>query len=309
MCLQGYEYSFQPPPYEALYHHRHMIQYLSLISRFQGLPCSFPNLRKLTIDLRRAKKDAPEKISLDLTKMTPLLVNLDVTGAKPTSASWLEVLDHPHIKHMRLKDVSVQAVDAPVFWKACGKMEILGIFDLHIEGRGELPTDVTFDRLRELALWMNQGLDATDQLDLILRCPKLECLILSCCDNQPKHIEFPASTRHHIQEKYWPNIDTFFFKCPLPDMEVAFILKNVGNLVCLKGLNDCTLGTQASRDLQPHFNTLVVLNLSSCLSVISTTIRDVLCRCARLKQLRVRTVLAKDIAVDPGRVNDSGCWG
>jgi len=132
-----------------------------------------------------------------------------------------------------------------------------------------------FFRLISLFVFEMTGLDKSQQLCLIFRCPAL------------KHFQWSGTIRTLSLRTLFQTAGVISLDIlGRPDTDVASILQGIGNQ---HGGQE-----QSSRALELHFSTLVELDLS-CFSVPSTVIRDILCSCPRLEDLSVRCVLVRDI--------------
>lgn len=163
------------PDRDNTYNHRLLVQHLSLVKGFAGFDKhQYPNLRRLVIDMGGSGY-TDKFIFMDLTKMAPSLVNLEVASADVALAFWDTLSEHLHIKSLSLKHLQLQDGDLPSFWKTCMKLESLEMHYIRIKD-GSSFGDVVFDRLRRLVLRATDLRDYTYQLHLILHSPMLESL-------------------------------------------------------------------------------------------------------------------------------------
>ncbi|KAF9361760.1 hypothetical protein BGX26_012481, partial [Mortierella sp. AD094] len=159
-----------------------------------------------------------------------------------------------------------------------------------------VPDDMTRFNIRRLMLQHLGGMDTSNQLELISRCPQLEVL------NWELSYE-PDSTSVFAQRAAsgtWPNITKLRLKMLVQDEEVEMILGGIKQLTELK-LSRATFGPRESSALERHFHSLVELRLHECIGTPSSLFRNVLCSCPRLEFLSGQTILAKDVA-------DGGPW-
>jgi hypothetical protein len=282
------------PNPKDIYHRRHFIHSLSFVRELFGLGTFvYPNLRKLHLKFRESRKAEPI-VSVDLVETCPLLTHLELDEANVTTTTWMALSTHPHIMSLQLRVVRVESVDAPWFWKVCKKLESLYLVDVTLGG--SLPEDAVFDQLRKLGMIFNGDVNKVVQMDLAFQSPMLESLEwrVDLCGTSRTGDFF----RRPIQSNHWPNFRKLHLYHTLQDAEVASILRGAGN--GQEGIDDlnlqyCELGTQASRILGDHFNTLVRVDISGCRSTRSKVL-DLLCGCPNLKELHAKDVFAKDIA-------------
>jgi hypothetical protein len=237
-----------------------------------------------------------EHIAMDLTVTTPLLVELELKNVELAPEFWEALSRHPHLRTLLLLEIRIEAVEAPVFWETCVKLDILDMTRVVVQGG--IPKDMVLNRLRELVL-RSFGQDVrSDPMDLILQSPLLKNL--KWCNNS-----FDNTTKgrplfqYPVKKSHWPRLGTLILREGLQDTEMASLLGGIGNghegLTQLK-LKVCQLGPLALKALGLHFSTLVDLVLDKCDSATSSMIRDVLCSCPSLKTLSARSISAKDIA-------------
>ncbi|KAG0006472.1 hypothetical protein BGZ65_007555 [Modicella reniformis] len=286
-----YPRCFGPRPVD-IYHHRDLILDLTLFGDTAGLDkYNYPNLHKLAIDYTCGTGDSEQKVDLALTEMFPSLIDLRFEKVPVGVTSWITLFAHHHIRILTLCNILVNTDDAPTFWKACAKLENLEMDRVIIQG-GRIPADMMFDRMRTLYVWEAKEMDETSLIDLALRCPKLEELILATVvispDTPPKPINLP------IPKECWPHLENLQLECNIQDADLGSILEGVGNLICLD-LHSCTMGEQAFRALGLHFSTLVELNLQNCFSATSSMFRDIMCSCPELEVLKANNVFANDV--------------
>ncbi|KAF9349385.1 hypothetical protein BGX34_001834, partial [Mortierella sp. NVP85] len=253
----------------------------------------YPNLRSLGIFDLQEHKD--QIVSVDLTKACPSLASLELVGSCVTSTTWMALSAHPHIKRLKLSGIQVEAIDAPWFWKVCERLEKLRMVELSVQGT--IPEELVFSRLRELYMSFNYGMDEEVQMNLVYRSTMLESL-------EWDHDDYGMGETgrlicHPILSNHWPNLRRLRIILNISDAELACFLRGAGNgqeIIAIFETSFSELGTQASKDLSLHFNTLVSVDISQCKTSTRSTAPDILCRCPNLKDLRVGSVFAKDIA-------------
>jgi len=276
------------PDRDHIYHHRHLIQDLSLIGETAWLHnCQYPNLRRLMLDAfdtMTVSKQNP----MDCINGALFFVDLELKGVDVLPGFWETLSGHSHIRNLALSNALINTADTPGFWKTCMRLESLRIHDLYLED-GILPGNMTFERMRKLDM---NGIDLTYdeyQRDLILQSPRLKSLAWKI--NSMLGFDEPA------RNSQWPPIRKLDLECCTEDMSWAFILNRVrnapGNIDDLR-LFGCELGTEASRALSTHFSTLVRVDLGG-YWISSCTPLDLLCYCPRLEVLKAQDVTTKDI--------------
>jgi hypothetical protein len=231
-------------------------------------------------------------IFLDLVEMFPQVVSLEFKSVKVEAATWMTLSTHPHITTLDLGSIVITSSVASGFWRACTNLERLELTSVTIEGRA-VPDDVMFFRLTSLSVFEMTGLDKSQELGLIFRCPALKDFQWSkyLRDEDDSHTVITNTIPNG-----WPHLEELDIM-DRPDTDVASILQGIGNqhggLIKLSLLG-CTFLEQSSRALELHFSTLVYLSLSS-FSVPSVVVRDILCSCPRLENLSVECVPVQDI--------------
>jgi hypothetical protein len=231
--------------------------------------------------------------------MFPSLVKLDVLGVKLASSSWLGLAAHPHMTDLHLSTIVINATDAPLLWRVCGRLRYLGLHEVAFDN-GTIPAGAVFDHMRELIIaeggWdPSDQLNSSEQLDLILRCPNLEKVSWHAPQSD-ENDEHPNLQTDRIPEEHWHRLEELSLHQHFQDKQLASILEGIGDesLVHL-ALNGSLLEVQVSKALHSQYATLVTLDLDQCRSVSSTVSRDVLSSCPRLESLITKGVLARDV--------------
>ncbi|KAK3819594.1 MAG: hypothetical protein J3Q66DRAFT_438750 [Benniella sp.] len=284
-------------PYPSdIYRHRHLIHDLTLKGETNGLEnYKYPNLRKLRIRTKDDAEDPEREVSLELVEMFPSLVCLILYVAKLASSTWPALLAHPCITSLYMRDGVIKAMDAPLFWELCRRLETLSILAVTFED-GAIPAETTFDHLRELHVDIKDSMVISEELALSLRCPNLEIFGWGNCE-PTRNTGPPVLDTNCIPQGHWHRLGKLSIQNYFQDTQVASLLNGVGDgsLYQLR-LADCRLEEQGSKALRQHFATLVSLYLGECLSVSSSGIRDILYSCPRLKHLHVKSVHGRDVA-------------
>ncbi|KAF9353867.1 hypothetical protein BGX34_011334 [Mortierella sp. NVP85] len=293
-------YWFGPYP-ENIDDHRHFIRNLSLSGaawKLEGF--HYPALRSLTINFHNRPESLGLTLSLDLTETCPLLAHLALAYVKVAPMSWTAMSTHSHIKSLKLWDVHVETDSAPLFWKACQKLENLEMGQVIIEGG--IPEEMVLDRMRKLTMTLMGELDEAEQMDLILQSPHLEFLIWEV--DEFGSANAGTLIRRPIQNNHWPHLDKLHIGCDFLETDLASLLggagHGLGNIVDLR-LSNCQVGPQTSKALSAHFETLVKVDIIECYSFPSSTILDIMRCCPRLEVLQAKNVFAREIT-------DHGPW-
>ncbi|KAF9349384.1 hypothetical protein BGX34_001833 [Mortierella sp. NVP85] len=283
------ELRWQGPHLDQLYRHRHLIRTLVLTDSAGLDKFDYPNLTRLRIDLSPCQE---RRISLDFTKACPSLVHLVLVNVVIASGTWMALSKHLLIKKLHLRGLAVEAVDTPVFWKACVKLESLTLERLHIKGGG-IPKDMVFDRLRNLDMEGNYGMDYAENMNLVLQSPMLQSLKWE--EYLSRGVETPL-TRRPNQSNYCK----LYIDLDIHDADLAFMLLGtggeLGTIVDLRLGYSCYPKTQALKALGLHFGTLVRVDLSRCFWVSGSTVLDILCSCPMLEVFHANSVFVMDIA-------------
>ena len=280
---------WQGPHLDQLHRHRHLIRTLALTDSAGLDKFDYPNLTRLRIDLSLCQE---RKLSLDFIKACPLLVHLVLVGVVMASGTWMALSNHLLIKKLHLRGLLVEAVDTPVFWKACEKLESLTLEHVHIRGSG-IPKDMVFDRLRNLDMEGNYGIDYAEKMDLVLQSPMLQSLRWE--DGFGRDVEPPL-----IRRPNQSNYCKLYIDQNIHDTDLAFMLLGtggeLGTIADLRLGFSCHPETQALRALDRHFGTLVRVDLSLCLSASGSTVLDILCSCPMLEVFHAKSAFVMDIA-------------
>ncbi|KAI8354825.1 hypothetical protein B0O80DRAFT_47673 [Mortierella sp. GBAus27b] len=273
-----------------IYRHRHLIQVLSLYDDSAGLDkyhYHYPHLRELTVAYSRNAVERERKVSLEFTEMFPFLVEVTLSGVNMEGASWSMLSAHPHISKLDLYFLSIDAADAPEFWRACSTMESLRLCNITTKGN-LVPADVIFSRLRALYLC---GLGSfQDELDLTIRCPLLRELEWDAAHEDTQGLPLFKDC------EYWPHLNNLTILYTLRDPDLVTILEGVGKEV--GGLTHlcfecCYFKEKSHSALGRRFSTLVELNLEG--TCPSSMLQEILCSCPRLELLYGGDIFASDI--------------
>jgi len=291
------DYRNNPSP-QDLYPHRHLVHNLSLNGGelFELGTFVYPNLRSLKInDYQERSRGPVETVSVDLAKTCPLLAHLEIVGYIVTTTTWMTLSALPHIKSLDLAQVRVKAIDASWFWKVCESLEDLRMSESSIEGT--IPQDLVFNRLRELYMSSNNGVDEEVQMDLVYRSAMLESLEWRLLDNLRP--ELRRLIHHPIQTNHWAHLHDLHITLNIRDEELASFIRGAGNgqgIITKFESGFTEIGVESSRNLSLHFKTLVSVNIHYCTTITRSTVPDILCNCSNLKELYAADVFAKDIA-------------
>ncbi|KAF9349887.1 hypothetical protein BGX34_001546 [Mortierella sp. NVP85] len=277
--------------------HRHLIHDLTLIKGVAPfVRHQYPNVCKLTIDFREVYQSQRESVSLELKETFSSLVQLTLRMVVMRQSSWIALEMHSQVRILQLEDTLIGVDNAEIFWKVFANLEAFEMTYNSIPGiRKKLQEDVKFYRMRKLVLNILGADD--DQIKLFIRCPRLE--ELGWTKSRLQRIRIDQA----IQNLCWPHLERLSIDYPFQDDELASLLQGAGNSkkkVVQVNLSKCYLEARASAALASHFNTLVEVNLTDCVSVLRSTTQDLLCLCPRLEVLETSSVMAKDIvAGDP----------
>jgi len=284
------------PNQEALNKHLHLIQDLTLQGHFhEDDMCPHPNLRHLKIYYHNSGvvvNHVREIFNWDITEISPLLDRLLVSNFDVDRQSCQRLLEHPRLRNLELSRTGITPDAGQAIWEACKNLERLSMSWVSFKGkRPSIPTDTVFTRLRTLRIEEVRDLSHSQQLSMVLYCPRLESFEL-----KNYYFEARMVIKHPVQKDRWSQLDNLGISSYPRDEEWASILESIGNcfenIPCLHLLIG-EFGPRSLKALGPHFNNLVDLRLTSC---NSSVILDVLCSCPMLEILHVPDIFANDIA-------------
>ncbi|KAK3805593.1 MAG: hypothetical protein J3Q66DRAFT_445901 [Benniella sp.] len=286
------------PSDDAIYKHQRLVHDLLLYGssiRFMNLP----NLRKLHVESNSDDEmdyiGNGETIHWDLTEKYPLLDDLTIRSVNVGPSLCRAISEHPSIRRLSLGPAYVEIGNLSTFWEACRNLERLSLTEIDSEdGSMPVPKDAVFNRMLKLTLNGVELLSPPEQLNMALRCPRLETF-----EWYPlRPIKVRMLINHPMQRDRWPQLDELRIPPEPQDAELASILEGIsgcfGKATFFRAWSG-TFGPMAFKALCFHLTILVHLRLDYCISVASSTIRDVLCSCPNLEILYVRTIYARDI--------------
>ncbi|KAF9352896.1 hypothetical protein BGX34_011915 [Mortierella sp. NVP85] len=277
---------------DAVRDHRHLIHDLTLSKQIGWYTeYHYPNLHRLVIDMHISKfDDGP--FFMDLTTKTPMLAYLKLYGVNIPSTLWINLSEHPHLRHLSLAYLRIEVDDAPRLWRTCMKLEVLEMRGIEMEGGR--PMNMVFDRLRQVTY---NGPTKFRQIlsifiDIAVQAPKLEFFEF---DDRLWPFEPFAVTGD------WPRLKKVIIRGWEKGAHLDFIFKRVGkdlqNMVDVENEAPRSgLDTQVSKAFGSHFNTLVEVNLRTLSTARGTAVPDILCFCPRLEKLYVYRVFAREVA-------------
>lgn len=242
-------------PYpDEICRHRHFIQHLLLLGDHSAVgELQYPNLTRLMVESHYDSSN-PRTVSLDLIQMCPSLTRLDLAEIKVAPTTWATLSTHPHIRTLYLRKIRIETVDMPAFWNVCMNLESLMSIDVNFRCK-DAPVDMVFHRMRPLTMRVPYS---SEHLQLPLYFPMLTSLKL--IDDCPVSL-----FDRPVQNNHWPHLNELHLS-GLLDSDMASILRGVGDgTECALELvlDNCRLGTQATRIFGLAFNLLVNVEIRS----------------------------------------------
>ncbi|KAF9351402.1 hypothetical protein BGX34_000580 [Mortierella sp. NVP85] len=281
------EFEHTGPSQEAVSNHRRLVRVLYVDGPFkEDKMCTHPNLRKLEIMFDGKIFD------WDLAAKTPLLEHLLLSEIEmvPRCLQRLSFL-----RSLVLHDVTIQ--DVPGFWEACKHLESLSMYNIRFpSGFVPVPADTLFARLHTLSIGYIRRWRYSQQLAMILHCPKLESF-----EWNPPQFRVQIWIQQPIHGGRWSPLDNLSIPGRPSDAEWALALDIIGSYLgkfTFLDLHSGTFGSETIKALAPHFSSLVRVHL---INATSSAVRDVLCSCPMLENLSASDIFAQDIA-------EGGVW-
>ncbi|KAF9357998.1 hypothetical protein BGX26_002684 [Mortierella sp. AD094] len=184
--------------------------------------------------------------------------------------------------------VGEEAIEA--FWTACMNLEDLSLSKVSFSAGFTIDTQVTFPKMKLLGLADIENMDNSMQLDIIRRCPRLEELTW--------YLEYPGQSMkllgEYVGETLWPNLGGLSLGYRISDENLATIINSSRRITKLN-LYRCHLEYPSFHALRRHFDTLVELSFRISPDVMGYMIIEVLCSCRHLKELKAKSILARDV--------------
>ncbi|KAK3805575.1 MAG: hypothetical protein J3Q66DRAFT_407583 [Benniella sp.] len=280
---------------EALNKHRHLVRDLTLEGDFcEDDMCPHPNLRYLKIiyqSRNRPLNDVRELFNWDLAGISPLLDRLELLNFSLDRRSCQRLLEHTHLRSLELWNAIIMPDAGQEIWEAFKNLEILSLS--WVESKDDchpIPTDTVFTRLRTLIMKDVSYLSLSQQLCMVLRCPRLKSFEL-------KSQSFVArmTINHPVQKDRWSQFDNLNIPLSPSDKEWASILERIGNcfenVSCLH-LHGGLVGPRSLKALGSYFSNLVDLRFAY---GDSSVILNVLCSCPKLEILHGPVIFTSDI--------------
>ncbi|KAF9170892.1 hypothetical protein BGX21_008324 [Mortierella sp. AD011] len=285
---------------ERIIHHRELVQVLSIVDMYPGkYKAIYPRLNSLTLgaNLPPARERISEGDPTELIKRNPSLTRLTLTHLNVYLLAnfWKEVSNLPRLQSLKLSLTSIDDEShIRVFWGACTNLEVLSLMHFNFAANIGVDSRLAFPKLHSLTLDLVKNFDQMKQLYFIRQCPQLKELVW--------HTECPGQGHTLLAEdigrNLWPHLDTLSLGCNISDEALDPIIKGMARIRKLDLLR-CRLGTLSFQSLRNHFSTLAKLILWECPVVTSIMLREVLCSCPLLEELKGGYILARD-AVDGG---------
>ncbi|KAG0243902.1 hypothetical protein B0O80DRAFT_493196 [Mortierella sp. GBAus27b] len=290
------------PPYYNLVRYSDLVRSLKVHSLdAQVLDVEFPQLVRLDTCI----------IQQSIILLCPSLVELHIQGPcdyyaqggeKAETAAWNAVSQLQHLRYLSLESCYLGPHCVDEFWKACRNLETLEIFSVTIE-RLSFLINMTFPKLRKLHLREVIGLEVSDELFLIGRCPKLT--ELKWISHDREWFQETSMFAECVMTGVWPGLKRLDLHGVILDEQMTMICKGMQKatkLVLASTVQTVFLPT-ACQQLKRHFGSLIQLDLRRA-GVDSSTVCYILCSCPRLEEFIGDKVLARHV-VDQGSWNCS----
>ncbi|KAF9361600.1 hypothetical protein BGX34_007060 [Mortierella sp. NVP85] len=283
------------PSEENITKHRHLVLDLTLRGDFdEDDMCPLPNLQQLKIyfsSRERVLYGERKVFNWDLAGISPQLERFLISDLDLDRGSCQRLLEPLRLKNLELWKVDIMPDAVQEIWEACKNLESLSMKSVNFQGNlPSIPTDAVFPRLRTLIMTNVKGLSQSQQLSMVLHCPRLESF-------DPSINAFAARMviDHPVQKDRWSQLDNLNSHCGQGDEEWASLFEKIGN--CFENvphlhLFGSEIGPRSIKALGPYFSNLVDLRSPS---FKSSVILSVLCSGSKLEILHVRNVFASDI--------------
>ncbi|KAF9351440.1 hypothetical protein BGX34_000562 [Mortierella sp. NVP85] len=283
-------YCVSGPTWDAIDNHRHAIEELTLVNMSDGFnKYQYPNLRRLVIDMSFSKAQHSQ-LFMNFTTKTPMLVDLELKGGYLPSVFWIALMEHPHLRHLSLTNLTIGIYDEPRLWRTCMKLESLDLYMVVLQKTSRPLGNMMFGRLRRL---MFKTTLYPYFLEIAVRSPMLESLEWNVYNYwsslQPPTV---AGNWSHLKKVYLPGWDE--------DANMDLLFKRVenglGNMADVEEPYRSGSDTRVSKAFGSHFSTLVDMDLRAAKKMSRSTVPDILCFCPRLKKLLAASVSARSVA-------------
>ncbi|KAG0215224.1 hypothetical protein BGX31_000869, partial [Mortierella sp. GBA43] len=278
------------PPSHVLARHSHLVRTLSYHADqwSQYGPVHCPNLSLLSIQSNRHL--IPDDIALHHQHISHLILQ--------NMSEWisfhciLQPLPYlPNLSKLELDIVTVESDHSADFWNLCTRLDSLLIHSADII---LMPApSLTFHRLKELVLKLRSHISLEQQLDFITQCPKLTYLDWNPWVQYPSHIVDRFAD--HLASGNLPDLKVFICDdIHAPDKRLSLIIGNMHTVQVLD-IPGSELGPLSWATLQPHLQSLQVLNIATSPAPEGSIVSEILSSCPALKKLSIDRVKSQDI--------------
>ncbi|KAF9100503.1 hypothetical protein BGX27_000364, partial [Mortierella sp. AM989] len=231
---------------------------------------------------------------VDIVDRNPSLVNLSIVRLKGYfhAPFWEAVSRLRHLTTLRLQYVNIVPTDA--FWAACRNLEQLHMISTTfvVDNHFCVP-EQSFPRMQSLSISNVRFFKHMEELKMIRQCQQLKDLVWrSRCSSQGVQ-EFIQG----LVQGLWPNLESFDPGFNIPDQSVNQILCGMKRITKLY-LTRTKFGPIVFQTLRHHFNTLVVFDHRGGSGPTSEMLREIMCSCPNLSELRGDYIVANEVVQD-----------
>ncbi|KAK3810268.1 MAG: hypothetical protein J3Q66DRAFT_352662 [Benniella sp.] len=207
---------------------------------------------------------------------------------------WKPAYSMQNLLHLMLNHTDIDATATDTFWDICTRLRVLILQNISIE---RLPDkSMRFERLLTLEMEFRSVHPSEEQLDFIIRCPKLtkldwseeterrSPLVLDAFADHVANGAWPGLTRLRLGHDYPPNWDAQFAK----------IIQGMRQ-ICMLDISGPILGSYNFKALRPHFHTLRRLNIEFGSTVTGSATPEILASCPCLEEFTILGAMSQDI--------------
>ncbi|KAF9994434.1 hypothetical protein BGZ80_000852 [Entomortierella chlamydospora] len=235
----------------------------------------------------------PEEDPFNLIACNPSLVKLSIIRLKGyfQDPFWDAVSKLQSLTTLHLQFVNIVPNDT--FWTVCRNLETLHLVGTVFLGDHIVIPDQSFPRMRSLSISNVDNLDMMKQVKFLRQCGNMEELTWrGRCSFQALQ-EFTQD----LVQGAWPKLESFDPGFNIPHPLLAQIFGGMRRITKLF-LTRTTIKPSTFQYLRPHLDSLVVLDHRGSTGPSSDMLREIMCSCPNLEELRSGSIIANDVLQD-----------
>ncbi|KAF9363074.1 hypothetical protein BGX34_004963 [Mortierella sp. NVP85] len=238
-----------------------------------------------------------EGFTIDIAQydqLRDLVIRVYRPGLRTQFPVWKPAHSMQNLLHLLLNDTDIDATATDTFWDICTRLRVLILRGISIE---RLPDkSMRFERLNVLELSFRSAHPLEEQLDLIIRCPKLTKLDWSE-ERERRSLLVLDAFVNHVANGAWPKLTRLRLEHDCPpdwDAQLAKIIQGMRQIHVLDIGGPC-LGSHIFTALRPHFHILRKLDIGFDPSVTGSATPEILASCPCLEEFTMFRVMSQDI--------------